>query len=136
MLHKISLDNKFSGEHFGLVFVNREAHTEDKFLASRLRGKGYHVTAEAVADDEAVSDTGETPEAPPFIDVDEEVFEAAEQLAEAGGFTLFDLERMTVAQLKEYAEAGDVDLGGAKTKADIIAIITAEMLADDVPEAE
>ena len=125
MLHKISLDNKFSGEHFGLVFVNGEAHTEDKFLASRLRGKGYHVTAEAVADDEAVSDTGEAPEAPPFIDVDEGAFEAAEQLAEAGKISPRDFEKMTVADLKSFAEEKKIDLSSARTKAEIIALINA-----------
>lgn len=81
-----------------------------------------------------VEENFNAPEAPPFID--EETFEAAERLAEAGGFTPFDLERMTVAQLKEYAEAGDIYLGSAKTKADIIAAIAAAMSADDVPEAE
>lgn len=122
MLYKISLDNGFSGEHMGLVFVNGEAHTEDAFLASRLRGKGYTVTAEAVAADEAVSDTGEAAEAPP--------------LAEAGGFTPFDFERMTVAQLKEYAEAGDINLGSARTKAEIISAIIVAMSAADIPETE
>lgn len=133
MLHKISLDNGFSGEHMGLVFVNGEAHTEDAFLASRLRGKGYTVTAEAGAVDEKVSDTGEASEAPPF---DEKTLEAAAELAEAGGFTPLDFERMKVEQLKEYAAAGGIDLGKAKTKAEIIAAITAEMFAADVPETE
>ncbi len=122
MLHKISLDNGFSGEHMGLVFVNGEAHTEDAFLASRLRGKGYSVTAEAGAVDETVSDTGEASEALPF--------------AEAGGFTPLDFERMTVAQLKEYAEAGNIDLGSARTKAEIISAIITAMSADDVPDPE
>ena len=79
---------------------------------------------------------GNASEAPPFIDVDEETLEAAAELAEAGGFTPLDFERMTVAQLKEYAEAGGIDLGKAKTKAEIIAAITAEMFAADVPEPE
>ena len=135
MLQKISLDNGFSGEHMGLVFVNGEAHTEDAFLASRLRGKGYHVTAEKVAVDETVSDTDE---APPF---DEEAFEAA--LAEAGETVekhfeeLPNLDSMNIAQLKEFAEEKGIDLGGAKLKVDIIAaIIAAIMSAADVPEAE
>ena len=136
MLYEISLGNGFSGEHMGLTFANGKAHTEDAFLASRLRGKGYTVTDETVAVDETVSDTGEASEAPPFIDVDEETLEAAAELAEAGGFTPLDFERMTVAQLKEYAEAGGIDLGKAKTKAEIIAAITAEMFAADVPEPE
>ena len=138
MLYEISLDNGFSGEHFGLVFVNGEAHTEDAFLASRLRGKGYTVTAEAGAADETVSDTGEASEAPPF---DEEAFEAA--LAEAGETVekhseeLTNLDSMNIAQLKEFAEEKGIDLGGAKLKVDIIAaIIAAIMSADDVSETE
>ena len=136
MLYEISLDNGFSGEHFGLSFANGKAHTEDAFLASRLRGKGYHVTAEKVAVDETVSDTGEAAEAPPFVDVNEETLEAAAEFAEAGGFTSLDFERMKVEQLKEYAAAGGIDLGSARTKAEIIAAITAEMFAADVPETE
>lgn len=79
MLYGISLDNGFSGEHFGLVFANEKAHTEDIFLAFRLQSKGYNVTAETIADDETVSGTCEAAEAPLFID--EENFEAAEQFA-------------------------------------------------------
>ena len=139
MLYEISLDNGFSGEHMGLVFVNGEAHTEDAFLASRLRGKGYTVTAEAVAADEKVSDTGEASEAPPPID--EEAFEAA--LDEVGetiekySEELPNLDSMSIAQLKEFAEAKGIDLGSAKLKADIIAaIIAAITSAADVPEPE
>ena len=77
---------------------------------------------------------GNASEAPPPID--EETLEVAAELAEAGGFTPLDFERMTVEQLKEYAEAGDIDLGKAKTKAEIIAAIIAAMSAADVPETE
>lgn len=38
-----------------------------------------------------------------------------------------ELESLTVAQLKELALADGIDLGSAKTKADIIAAITAVM---------
>lgn len=74
------------------------------------------------------------PEAPPFVD--EEIFEAAEQLAEAGEISPQDFEKMTVADLKALAVEKGIDLGGAKTKADIIAAIAEAMSADDVPEAE
>lgn len=134
MLYGISLDNGFSGEHFGLVFANGKAHTEDIFLASRLQSKGYNVTAEAVAADETVSDTGEASKAPPFID--EGTFEATEQLAEAGKISPQDFEKMTVADLKALAGEKGINLGSAKTKADIIAAIAEAMSADDVPEAE
>ena len=138
MLYEISLDNGFSGEHFGLSFANGKAHTEDDFLASRLRGKGYHVTTETVAADETVPDTGEASEAPPF---DEEAFEAA--LAEVGETVekyseeLPNLDGMNIAQLKEFAEKKGIDLGSAKLKADIIAVIIAAIMsADDVSETE
>ncbi|MBQ8826672.1 MAG: hypothetical protein IJ007_06230 [Oscillospiraceae bacterium] len=35
------------------------------------------------------------------------------------------IEKMTVAQLKEYAAENDIDLGTAEKKADILAIISA-----------
>ena len=37
------------------------------------------------------------------------------------------LDSMTVAEMKEYAEANDIDLGEAKKKADILAVIKAAM---------
>lgn len=139
MLYEISLDNGFSGEHIGLVFTNGTAHTEDVFLASRLRGKGYHVIAEAGVADEAVSDQGEAAEAPPFAD--EETFEAA--LAEAGKTVekfyseeLAGIYDMNIAQLKELANKKGIDLGSAKLKADIITVIIEAMPDADVPEAE
>lgn len=122
MLYGISLDNEFSGEHFGLMFANGKARTDDTFLATRLRSKGYRVTAETVSADEAASDTGEAAEAPPFIDG--EVFEAAE-LAEMGEISPRNFEKMTVADLKNFAEEKGIDLGNAKVKADIIAAINA-----------
>lgn len=135
MLYEISLDNGFSGEHMGLTFANGKAHTEDEFLASRLRGKGYHVTSEAWAADKKVSDTGEAAEAPPL---DEETFEAA--LAEAGETVekiyseeLTSLGSMNIAQLKEFAEEKGINLGNAKLKAEIITVISA---AISKPEAE
>lgn len=97
----ISLASGFSGEHMGLVFAGGEAHTDDAFLATRLQSKGYTVTAEKVADDEAASDSGEAAEGLP------------------------DFDKMTVDALKKYAEIHGIALGGAKTKAEIIAVISA-----------
>lgn len=116
MVFRISLDNGFSGKHIGLVFAHGEARTEDAFLATRLQSKGYHVAAETVAADEAVSDQGEAAEAPPFFD--EEIFEA-------DGFTPQDFEKMTVDALKKYAEEKKIDLGSAKLKGEIITVISA-----------
>lgn len=134
MVHTISLDNGFSGEHMGLVFAKGEAHTDAAFLASRLRSKGYTVTADEVAVDETVSDQGEAAEAPYFVD--EEIFEVAAKLAEAGEITPRDFEKMTVADLKNYAESKGIELGSAKVKADIITAINAAMFDGGVPEAE
>lgn len=49
----------------------------------------------------------------------------AADFAEVGEFTPQDLEKMTVADLKNYAESKGIDLDGAKTKAEIIAVISA-----------
>lgn len=95
-MYRIFLNNGFSGKHMGLSFAGGEARTEDAFLATRLRSKGYTVAA-----DETATDTGGADEVPSNFD------------------------GMTVAQLKEYAETGGIDLGGAKTKAEIIAVISA-----------
>ncbi|MBQ5320330.1 MAG: hypothetical protein J6K17_14665 [Oscillospiraceae bacterium] len=47
----IQMASGFSGVHMGLVFANGKAQTNDAFLATRLKSKGYTVTAEKVADD-------------------------------------------------------------------------------------
>lgn len=95
---KITLDGNFTGEHMGLVFMQGTAHTEDAFLASRLQSKGYMVAADESVDDETVPDSGE---APP------------------------DIDKMNLAQLKEFAESKHIDLGGAKTKFEVVAAINA-----------
>lgn len=136
MLYEISLDNGFSGEHMGLSFANGKAHTEDAFLASRLRGKGYNVTAAAGAADKMVSDQGEASEAPPFADINKETLEAAAEFAEAGELTPSDLDKMNIAQLKVFAEENGIDLGSAKLKAEIIAAIVAAMFYAETPETE
>ena len=43
------------------------------------------------------------------------------------------LDKMTVAELKEYAKANEIDLGEAKTKAEILEVIKA---AEDAEGAE
>lgn len=106
---KINLDRNFSGEHMGLVFTQGTAHTEDAFLASRLQSKGYKVTPDESVKDKAVSDQGE----------------AAEDHADAVEAGEMKIEEMNVQQLKEYAANNGIDLGGARTKAEIIAAIYA-----------
>lgn len=109
MGYKILLDNGFSGEHMGLVFAQGAARTDDAFLASRLQSKGYKVAADESVGGEAAPDSGE-------------VTEAHIAAAEEGSMKL---EEMTVPQLKEYAATNGIDLGGARTKAEIVAAIYA-----------
>ena len=93
----------------GLVFTQGTAHTEDAFLASRLQSKGYRVAADEVAGGEDVHDSGE-------------VTEAHAAAAEAGEIPL---EGMTVPQLREHAAKNGIDLGGARSKTEIISAIYA-----------
>lgn len=111
MSYKISIpaNSAFTGDHMGLTFTHGEAHTDDHFLASRLRSKGYAVTADEGVSGEAVHDSGEVTEAHVFA-------------AEAGKNPL---EEMTVPLLKEYAAKNDIDLGGARNKPEIISAIYA-----------
>jgi len=102
MVYRISLpgNKSFSGEHMGLVFTLGEAQTEDAFLASRLRSKGYTVAADEGAGGEDVSGQDEAPEV-----------------------CRIKLEEMTVPQLKELADEKGIDLSGARTKAEILAAV-------------
>lgn len=109
MVYTVSLENGFSGEHMGLVFTQGTAHTSDAFLASRLKSKGYTVASDEVAGGEAVRAPGEAAE-------------AHVTAAEAGEIPL---EEMTVPLLRERAAEKGVDLGRARTKAEIIAAIYA-----------
>lgn len=97
MKFTISIDSGFSGVHMGLIFSNGTTHTDDAFLATRLQSKGYAVESEPDEADTEADD--EAPAAP-------------------------DLESFTIAQLKELAAAEGIDLGAAKTKAEIIAVIS------------
>ncbi len=111
MSYKISIPENiaFSGDHMGLTFTHGEAHTNDSFLATRLRSKGYRVAADEVVGGEAVHDSGE-------------VTEAHVSAAEAGEMKL---EEMTVPMLKEHAAKNGIDLGGARNKPEIISAIYA-----------
>ena len=51
MVYKIKLDTDFTGRRMGLVFIDGVAETNDAFLATRLKSKGYTVTAEKGTDD-------------------------------------------------------------------------------------
>lgn len=46
---------------------------------------------------------------------------------ETNGESAANLDSMTVAEMKEYAEANNIDIGEAKKKADILAVIKAAM---------
>lgn len=120
MSYKISIpeNSAFTGDHMGLTFTHGEAHTDDHFLASRLRSKGYTVTADESDSGEAVHDSGE-------------VTEAHVSAAEAGKIPL---EEMTVPLLKEHAAKNGIDLGGARNKPEIIAAIYAAEAAKSETE--
>lgn len=119
MSYKISIpeNNAFTGDHMGLTFTHGEAHTDDHFLASRLRSKGYTVTADEGIGGEAVHDSGEVTE--------------AHVAAKAGKIPL---EEMTVPLLKEYAAKNGIDLGGARNKPEIISAIYAAEAAKSETE--
>lgn len=104
---KITLDRNFTGEHMGLVFMQGTAYTEDAFLATRLRSRGYTVATDTGISGEAVSDQGEASEAPQGDSLGSELYEK------------------TVQQLKEYAAENGVDLSGTRTKTEILAAINA-----------
>lgn len=50
----VQMDSVFSGKHMGLTFTDGKAQTNDAFLATRLKSRGYKVTAEKGADDTEV----------------------------------------------------------------------------------
>lgn len=114
---RIPDNSQFTGEHMGLVFTHGEARTDDAFLASRLRSKGYTVTADEGVSGEAVHDSGEVTE--------------AHAAAEAGEIPL---EEMTVPMLKEYAAKNGINLGGARNKPEIISAIYAAEAAKSETE--
>ena len=91
----VSMTSGFSGVHMGLVFTNGTTHTDDAYLATRLRSKGYAV--------ERDPDEADAASAAP------------------------DLESLTVAQLRDLAAEDGIDLGKAKTKAEIIAAFNEAM---------
>lgn len=106
----VSMISGFSGVHMGLVFTNGTAHTDDAFLATRLRSKGYEVApdpdeadAAPAADDYTNADTDDAAPATP------------------------ELESLTISQLRDLAAEDGIDLGKAKTKAEIIAAFNEAM---------
>lgn len=97
-----------------------------------MRIVGLTVECRTKFDEESVT-KGNASKAPP---VDEEMLEAAAELAEAGELTPSDLDKMNIAQLKVFAEENGIDLGSAKLKAEIIAAIVAAMFYAETPETE
>lgn len=85
----------FSGVRANLVFVNGVSETNDAWLIKWFKEHGYEVT--------------EKPDEPEVKD-------------EGGEGGIGD---MTVKELKAYAAEKNIDLGEAKTKADIVAAIEA-----------
>ena len=102
----------------------------DKKRFNEYKAKGYEIVEEpkelsedkevASEDDDIKSETSdkseevETNEAP----------ETNETSEDEEGHSTDELEKMTVAELKVYAENNDIDLDGATKKADILKVIT------------
>ena len=93
--------NRAKGKTFG-PFVNGEYETED---------------AEEIAILDRISDVYHADGSPPV---------EAEEVVEAD----VNLEDMSIKQLKEYAKAEEISLKGAKTKAEIVKAIQAEIEAE------
>ena len=95
----------FSGVRANLVFVNGVSETNDAWLIKWFKEHGYEVT--------------EKPDEP--------------EVKDEGGESI-SIDGMTVNQLKAYAAEKGIDLGKAKTKADILAAI--EAADPDEPEVK
>lgn len=99
---KLTIPNNpgFTGVSFGLKFMRGVSEdTTDEKLVKRLCKHGYALVEEP----EAV-DPEDTPDEEPAYNFDE----------------------MTVAELKEFAKANEIDLGEATRKADIIEVLKAQ----------
>lgn len=100
---KITAPIPFSGIRANLVFVDGVSETNDTWLIRWFKEHGYKVEADAAEENLPVPEPEETEE------------------TEDGG----DVNSLTVNELKAYAVEKGIDLGKAKTKADIIAAIQA-----------
>lgn len=109
----------------------KDAKIEDKkFLAEeeKIKAKAaFDVKAKVAASAQAVANAAkadaEEAEAAAESTPEEDLIEVEESTADACG-PGFD--EMTIPQLKDFAKAVPIDLRGAKTKDDIIAVLTAK----------
>ena len=92
---KIILNSPITTDRYGLHFVKGEAHTDNEYLINRLIRKGVKVEIEQ-----------EIPEEKPVVEEEKTIDE------------------MTVAELKEYAAANNIEIpSNIKNKVDIVEFI-------------
>mgnify|MGYP003571263375 CR=1 FL=1 len=92
---KIILNSPITTDRYGLHFVKGEAHTDNEYLINRLIRKGVKVEIEQ-----------EVSEEKPVVEEEKTIDE------------------MTVAELKEYAAANNIEIpSNIKNKADIVEFI-------------
>ena len=103
----IAPNQKFNGKRAGVAFVDGKAETDDESVIRYFVKHGYSVEGKAKKAERA-------PEAPKVAD------EATDKLA-----------GLNVEELRAHAAENDIDLGGARTKAEI-----RDAIAAAVPVAE
>ncbi|SDJ76580.1 hypothetical protein [Paenibacillus naphthalenovorans] len=108
---KIQAPNKqYTGVSAGVSFVNGVGECSDPYLLQWFREHGYEVE--------------ETQESNPDLD-SYEVEETQESNPDLDSLNAKPIERMTVAELKEYADQNSINLGDATKKDDILMLIQA-----------
>lgn len=105
----IAPNKKFNGKRAGVAFVDGHAETDDESTIRYFVKHGYKVEGKAKKADPA-------PKAP-------EVHDAATD----------PLAGLSVEELRAHAAENDIDLGGARTKAEIRSAIAAAVPVADSP---
>lgn len=117
---------KFAGETMIKEILSKGADAVTEGEKEILRSRINYLTPEEVEKflgEGSIKATVETEEVAEEEETETETPESEEEVEEV------DLESMTVPQLKALAEEQEIDLGSAKTKADIIAVLE-ESLAE------
>lgn len=105
----IAPNQKFNGKRAGVAFVDGQAETDDESVIRYFVKHGYTVEGKA-------KKAERTPEAPKVDDP------ATDKLA-----------GLNVEELRAHAAENDIDLGGARTKAEIRDAIAAAVPVADSP---
>jgi|GEM_PF-414768 len=106
MAKVIAPNQQYSGLSAGVMFVNGIGETDNEHLLQWFEEKGYTVVYPEVENvSENMNQQSDTPDDPNQQQPDTQI------------------EKMSVAQLKEYAAANEIDLGEAAKKEEILAAI-------------